>query len=200
MTHILWLAAVPVALVSNLDNLTVGVALGIRKTRIAATRNVTVALVTMAATAGAMTSGRALSVLLPSSAAQALGSAVIIVVGVVTMVASSGGSGTTTSPPLLERLGIHRETGVGDTLSHGEALVLGVALSLNNVGTGVGAGVAGVPPLATTLLAGLFSLLAVGGGAAVGRLLTRPFTGGRARFVAGGVLVALGATMLPGVL
>ncbi len=50
--------------------------------------------------------------------------------------------------------------------------MLGGALAINNIGAGVGAGVAGVSPLATTLLAGWLSLVFVGGGSgAAGRLV-----------------------------
>jgi putative Mn2+ efflux pump MntP len=76
--------------------------------------------------------------------------------------------------------------------------VLGVALSLNNVGTGVGAGIAGVPPLATTVLAGAISLLCVGGGCRTGWSTARPVLGRRAPLAAGLVLVGIGAAMLSG--
>ena len=82
-------------------------------------------------------------------------------------------------------------------LSWREAVLLAIALSLNNVGTGVGAGIAGIPPLMTTVLAGAFSLLCVGGGSQVGRL-AGPLVGRHARLVAGLGLVCLGGAMLAG--
>ena len=82
-------------------------------------------------------------------------------------------------------------------LSWREAVLLAIALSLNNVGTGVGAGIAGIPPLMTTVLAGAFSLLCVGGGSQVDRL-AGPLVGRHARLVAGLGLVCLGGAMLAG--
>ena len=76
--------------------------------------------------------------------------------------------------------------------------MLGVALSLNNIGSGVGAGIAGVPPVVTTLLAGLFSLLCVGDGSRLGRSLGRLLLPGLTQFVAGAVLVGLGVAMFAG--
>ncbi|MBV8958574.1 MAG: hypothetical protein JO087_07385, partial [Actinobacteria bacterium] len=67
---------------SNLDNCTVGVAYGIRDRRIAAIPNLIIALLTMAATAGAMTFGRELSMLVAPAVASALGTAIIIGIGV----------------------------------------------------------------------------------------------------------------------
>jgi hypothetical protein len=56
---VLWLSAVLTATIANLDNLTVGFAFGVRDIRIAVAARVVIAAVTMAGTAGAMTSGRA---------------------------------------------------------------------------------------------------------------------------------------------
>lgn len=85
---VLLLSAVLVATVSNLDNLAVGTAFGMRGTRIAVVPNVIIAAVTMAGTAGAMTSGDALSGLMPPSLASALGGLIIIAIGAGTLLAS----------------------------------------------------------------------------------------------------------------
>jgi putative Mn2+ efflux pump MntP len=186
----LWLSAILVAVVSNLDNLSVGVALGMRARPVALAANAIIAAVTMAATAAAMTSGRAIARLLPSAIASDVGAAIIITLGVLTLVTSRRAP----HPPAVAE-----GDGRAGTVSWREALVLGVALSLNNIGSGVGAGIAGVPPLATTLLAGLFSLLSVGGGSRLGWSVGRVLFADRARVVAGALLVGLGAAMLTGV-
>ena len=78
-------------------------------------------------------------------------------------------------------------------------MVLGIALSVNNLGMGVGAGVSGIPALATTVSAGLLSLLCVGGGFHLGRVFGRLVLGRNAPAIAGILLLALGLAMLPGV-
>jgi putative Mn2+ efflux pump MntP len=69
----LWLLALLVASVSNLDNLGVGVAFGIRDMRVAIAPNSVIAALTMAGTAGAMRFGHELSELVSPSMATTLG-------------------------------------------------------------------------------------------------------------------------------
>jgi len=191
----LLLSAILIAAVSNLDNLAVGLAYGARRRTVGAAANLIIALVTMAATAVALTSGRAISHLIPASVASWLGSLIIIAIGVATVLASR---------PTIATAGRDSPRPAGSlrspgAVSHREALALGFALSLNNLLSGVGAGIAGVPPLVTTLLAGAFSLLCVGGGALVGRWLGRVVFGLRAPLVAGLLLMAIGSSTLPGI-
>jgi putative Mn2+ efflux pump MntP len=149
------------------------------------------ASVTMVGTAGAITSGHALARLLQPSAAGALGPVIIGSIGVMTVVASR-------SPVREPAARMCRLRGPLKTLSWQEAVLLAIALSLNNVGTGVGAGIAGIPPVMTTALAGAFSIMSVGGGSRIGRV-TGPLVGRHARLIAGLGLVCLGGAMLAGV-
>jgi putative Mn2+ efflux pump MntP len=59
-------------------------------------------------------------------------------------------------------------------------------------------GIAGVSPLATTLLAGALSLICVGGGSRVGLSLGRLVGGSRASVISGLILLGLGAMILTG--
>jgi putative Mn2+ efflux pump MntP len=195
---VLWLSAVLIAAVSNLDNLAVGFAFGMRDTRIAAPANVVIAAVTMAGTAGAMTSGRALSRLMPPAVASVLGSLIIIAIGAGTIVASLHAVRRPATAPVPGRARLRPDRVENEVMSGRKALALGIALSLNNVGSGVGAGVAGVSPLATTLLAGVLSLICVGGGSRVGWSVGRIVPGQRAPLLAGLVLLGVGAATLSG--
>ena len=194
----LWLSAVLIAAVSNLDNLGVGTAFGMRDTPVSALANLIIAAVTMAATAIAMTFGRALSQLIAPSIGSALGSAIIIAVGAGTVTTWIRTIRTPARSPIPAAApptnALHP-----NTISPREALALGVALSMNNLGAGVGAGVAGVPAVATTLLAGTFSLLAVGGGSRIGSSVGRSAFGRGAPLIAGLALLAVGCATLPGV-
>lgn len=185
------LFAVLIAAVSNLDNLGVGFAFGMRDTRIATAPNLVIAVLTMAGTAGAMTSGRALSHLMSPSLATDAGALIIIAIGVATVVTSL----RTMRRPAAAAVARHSLSGArgkSNGVSWREAVPIGVALSLNNVGSGVGAGIAGVSPLATTLLAGAFSLICLGGGSRVGWSAGRGVFGRWAQLVAGLVLVGIG--------
>jgi putative Mn2+ efflux pump MntP len=77
-----------------------------------------------------------------------------------------------------------------------DALVLGVALALNNIASGVPAGAAGMSPILTTGLAGLLSLLCVGGGARLGSALARRVARRYAPALAGVMLIAVGTLAL----
>lgn len=188
----LLLAAVLVAAVSNLDNLGVGFAFGLRGRRIAIAPNVVIAALTMAGTAGAMTSGRAVSQLMSPSLATDAGSLIITAIGVATVVASLRTLRRPASAG-VDRRSLSGPGGASNVVSWREALPIGMALSLNNVGSGVGAGIAGVSTLSTTVLAGAFSLICLGGGSRVGWSAGRAVLGRRARLAAGLVLVAVGA-------
>jgi putative Mn2+ efflux pump MntP len=193
-----WPAALLIGALSNLDNLGVGVASRIQRTRISLTANLTVAGITMAATAAAMTCGHLLSKLLPSAVTGWLRPLIIITIGIATV---------RTSTPALRCANGERDPGgtcghprdLERVISWRHAIVLGIGLSVNNLGTGVGAGVAGIPVLATTVSAGLLSLAAVGGGSHLGRVLSRRVPRRHAPLIAGMLLLVIGAAMLPGV-
>jgi putative Mn2+ efflux pump MntP len=169
-----------------------------RGKRIGAVANLIVAGITMAATAAAVTCGHLVSKLIPSVVTGWLGPLIIIAIGVAT--ARPCAHRPRSPDCVLAAWGAWRlSPDVDRVVSWREAIVFGVALSVNNLGTGVGAGVSGIPPLATTLSAGLLSLACLGGGCHFGRALGRLVLRRTAPLIAGTLLLAVGAAMLPGV-
>jgi len=152
----------------------------------------------MAGTAAAMSSGGALSKLGSATTTGFLGSVIVIAVGAGTVLASLRAVHRPERSPVLDRAFRARRRDRTECLSPREALILGVALSLNNVASGIGAGVVGIPPLPTTLLAGALSLLCIGGGSRAGRDLGRLLPDRRASLVSGLALLAIGIAMLSG--
>lgn len=194
----LWLSAVLIAAVSNLDNLAVGIAFGIRDTRIAIGPNLIIASLTTAATAGAIACGSVCSTLVPSAMASVLAASIIIGIGAATI---STHRSVFPAPARTRARAAFHSTSAHEgrrAISYRAGLALGVALSVNNLGAGVGAGVAGVPLIGTTLVAGLLSLICVGGGSRLGRVLGAAFLPRRASVIAGLLLMLVGAAMLPG--
>jgi putative Mn2+ efflux pump MntP len=179
-----WPGALLIGAVSNVDNLGVGVALGVRGRRLGAIANLIVAGITMAATAASVTCGHLLSKIIPSAVTGWLGPLIIIAIGIATACTCA----QTRPPPDFDRV-----------VSRREAITFGVALSVNNLGTGVGAGVLGIHAFAATVSAGLLSFVCVGGGCHFGRVLGRLVLRRYAPLVAGMLLLAVGAAMLPGV-
>jgi putative sporulation protein YtaF len=204
----LWIGAVLIAVVSNLDNLTVGIALGIRPLRVSTIANLIIAAVTMIGTGAAITLGRTLSDYLPAPTAQLLGGLTLVAVGAwMTATGVHAVRGWTASAPAQAhggRLAILRESlsvAAGNrsgTLTHREASALGVALALNNIASGVPAGAAGIPPILTTALAGALSLLCVGGGSRLGGAVSRRVAGRHAPALAGVMMLAVGALAATG--
>ena len=187
-----------IGVVSNLDNLGVGVALGIRRTRIGAMANLIVAGITMVATATAVTCGHLFAKLLPAAVTGWLGPLIIIAIGTGTVLTSAR-THRRPDPPCASWEACRCPPEVAGGVSWRGAIVFGVALSVNNLGVGVGAGVSGIPAVATTVSAGLLSLLFVGGGSRLGRVFSRLALGDHSALIAGMLLFAVGAAMLPGV-
>jgi len=184
--------------VSNLDNLGVAVAVGMRGTRIGAMANLIVAGITMVVTAAAVTCGHLSSKLLPAAVTGWLGPLIIIAIGTGTVLTSA----QTRRGPDRPRAPWEAWRCPGDAagaVSWRGAIAFGVALSVNNLGVGVGAGVSGIPALATTVSAGLLSLLCVGGGSHLGSVFGRLVLRDHAPVIAGMLMFAVGAAMLPGV-
>jgi putative Mn2+ efflux pump MntP len=203
---VLWLYAALIALISNLDNLAVGFALGLRAMRITAMPNAVIALITMAGTGGAMFFGQGVATVVPPSLGNALGATILIGIGIWTLATAGRPLELPAVEGIAELVGRGEPSGgslrSGDAMramSWRQAVPVGFALAINNVGAGVGAGVAGVPPLVTTLLAGLLSLICVGGGSSVGSTMNALLVGRSASVFSGITLMGVGAAMLAGV-
>jgi putative sporulation protein YtaF len=72
-----------------------------------------------------------------------------------------------------------------------EVCLLAVALSLNNVGNGIGAGMAGISPASTTIAVMFFSVVTLWAGVTAGEFGQR-MLGSFARVVSGVLLLAVG--------
>lgn len=196
-----WFAAVMIAFTSNLDNLGVGLSFGMRSMRISMAPNSIIALITMLGTGLAMLLGSTIAHLVPLAIINFLGGFVIIGIGASTLfgarhtlrqniatvpVQDAKVSGRTLSS--FSRPGI----GSSSTISNREAVIVGIALSCNNVATGVAAGASGISAITTTILAGVFSFVFVGGGSRLGSAAGVRLLGRFAPLLAGIILVAIG--------
>ena len=202
------LAAVLFAITSNLDNLTAGLALGLRRVRVSLASNAVIAAVTMVGTAGAMMLGATLTRSVAATAASLLGGLALVAVGVwmtVTGIRSAGPSGglsgSSGTPGRVAAWLDSRAASAGaggERLGAGRAVVLAVALAANNVVQGVPAGAAGLPLLLVSGLAGLISMLFVGGGVRLASALALRLAGRFAPAVSGLLILAVGALTIAG--
>jgi putative Mn2+ efflux pump MntP len=168
-------SAILLAMCSNVDNLGVGVAYGLRGRGFRIAHTLLIAGVSGAATLASMAAGEWINDFMPEPRANLIGSGLLVLVGLQGFVHALRETG--------RRLVSERET------TSREAAVLAVALSLNNVGSGLGAGISHVSIPVTTALTVAGSVAALVGGSRLGRQTT-PALSQRSLGIAAGVIVA----------
>ncbi len=173
------LAATLLSLSTNLDNLAVGFAYGLQRLTIGWVANGAIALLSGISTLIAMTLGQEMATVLTPQLAHQWGSFILIGAGAIA-------------------LGKHYFTAETDTtrpqgaMSLRDALMLGLALTFSNLGTGIGAGMAALDLGMTSILSLVSSLALMAGGVWVGRLLNHQLRNLPLMTLAGVVLMGLG--------
>ena len=186
------------ALSSNVDNLTIAMAYRLHGLRIGRGANLLISFVTGCCTWLSMEAGSsAAHHYLSETAAAYLGAALLIAVGLWFMLDElfkhhrSWKSRTSHYMRCLAPY-FWMRTVQEQTVSLHEMFILALLLSVNNLGSGIGASMLGIPPLGTAILVSLFSLLSIFLGQCVG---ASPFTVRFSKimpYLAGGILIALG--------
>lgn len=154
---------------SNLDNLVLGLSFGLKGIRIGPVSNLMVGLITLVGTVLSMGLGKILLAVLPAGVADFLGSGAILLMGLWLLAGSfrraRGKGAARTNDVRFDR-------DCSNIIEPGEALALGLALTLNNMGLGIGASTMGLGVAATSLGSCLCSLvfLWVGNRAGCGRV------------------------------
>lgn len=146
------LSVLLLAISANLDNLLIGLSLGVRKVRLPFASNLMISGIVLAGTAVSMLCGDVIEGFLPARAAEWLGSGILMLFGVVCL----------TGYFVRQRKSAPRPQ-TGDTrqekrLDVRSALTVGLALALNNMGLGVGASIAGLGWIETSAASFVFSL------------------------------------------
>lgn len=208
------------AVTSNLDNLGVALAYGTRKIQLPLLSNLVIALITSCGTFITMLLGKYIAdYILTATIANYIGACIIIAAGVYVIVQSYRETylihhdnsrpayhslpqeATCLVAIRLRSLGILieilRDPVQVDRDSSGiidlkEAAVIGLALTLNNLATGFGAGVSGLNPALTTTMVFLLSLLFCSAGIAIGRQHISRWLGDKTSTVAGLMLILIG--------
>lgn len=198
------------ALSSNLDNFGVGLAYGARRMRISLVSNLIIAVITSCGTLVVMTLGEYLTCILKAALANLLGAGILIATGTFVILqacrkkkkttAFHGNSCDSSMSEGSLRKGLnqvlsdpaHADLDYSGCIETREALVLGMALTLNNLASGFGAGVSGIDPMFTTGIVFLFSILTLDGGMKIGLRYTSRWLGEKANLAAGLLLVLIG--------
>lgn len=196
----LLLSALLFSLFSNLDNVVVGIAYGIKKINVGITANLLIALVTSAGTFLSMLIGAYIAKFLPHYIANSLGAAVIIILGVYFVVQSIIKLINNTKSKELALKNIHdmieyaekSDLDNSGDISMKEALFVAFGLTFNNLGTGVAASITGISIQFTVVSTFILSVITIIFGQAVGSHVLGKFFGKYAPLFSGILLIILG--------
>lgn len=211
MTTIQFLTILMLAISCNLDNVGVGIAYGARGIGIPLASNLLIALVTAAGTCVCIVFGHQIFQVMPAEVGVILGAVLLIGMGVWVMRQEfTEGSQQAQEPPAaipgnglaqkswLQRLILILQNPVlADRDSSGnidlkESLLLSLALMLNNLPNGVGAGMLGLSTWLTTVMVGVLSVVTFWVGIGLGRSLGVRWLGRHAGTVSGLLLIVIG--------
>ncbi|CAI8822797.1 sporulation membrane protein YtaF [Bacillus pseudomycoides] len=190
-----------IGIASNLDNAGVGIAYGIRKIRISWFNNFIIAFFGFLFALLAGFFGSWISLFISDFIANLIGALVLGIIGVFVL-----------CQPLLSKqgevsekdgsvMGILRNPENADfdrskTISFSEALVLGVALSINNLAGGFDAGVTNLNLWWTAIISGTFSFICISGFSYIGKRFLAEYLGKWATIIAGILLILIGIDQL----
>lgn len=172
-----------IALAANLDNLGVGVAYGIRATKIPLKSNVIIAMIGAMITFIAVTLGSWIGTSLSPTVASVGGGVILFGLGAWTvysdirrMVTERKAKQKSNYFQQLLDYPERADTDHNNVISSQESILLGLALSLNCFGVGIGGGITGVSPLATAIMVGCTSFLTMVIGLQMGKRLSFAWT------------------------
>ncbi|VDG99064.1 putative sporulation protein YtaF [Lysinibacillus sphaericus] len=181
-----WIMILFLGIAANLDNLGIGLAYGIQKTKIPLRSNVTIALVSMIVTYFAMVTGDRLSTYISVWTADLIGGLLLSSIGIWMLLQPKPVQPNPFENPTVADIDGDR------IISIREALPLGFLLSANCLAAGFGMGVSGSSMLGTISSVGFFSFITIGASHRFGSLLARTWIGKYPAGIAGGLLIVIG--------
>ncbi len=187
-----------IGVASNLDNLTVGIAYGIRGVALPWRSNLVIAVIAILFTLIGMNAGSSVGRFLSDTEANLVGAGLLITIGIwvallrpPTETLEDAPDDATTILGLLRgpELAGRRHSGV---IGMGEALVLGVALGFNCATNGIPAGLWKLNAVAASLINASFSFISLVFGIRVGNRYGASRFGDKTNVIAGCLLILLG--------
>ncbi|MBL4937131.1 sporulation membrane protein YtaF [Clostridium sp. YIM B02515] len=175
---------------ANIDNLAVGIAYGIKNLKINILKSAIVAFMSCLGTFGAMMFGKAIYHLVPKHLTNSLGSIVLICLGLWSLYEAFKTNNKNSYEQIMddpEKIDKDK-SGIIDTR---EALVLGLALAVNNIGMGIGASITGINLWITSLLTFIFSFVFIPLGIFLGQKYFSNLIGKFASILSGIIIICL---------
>jgi putative sporulation protein YtaF len=186
-----------ISLANNLDNTGVGIAYGVARIRLPLLVNMWISVITFAITASSVGIGDCIGRVLPLFASKGLSAVILCAIGFMLLRASfkPNADAVAKEQPLNLHLlqdPVQADMDFSRHIDYKEGAMLGVALSINNVGGGLSAGLIHLSIFWTALLSAAFSFLVLWGGGVAGRRLATGRLADMAPAVAGILLIAIG--------
>jgi len=181
-----WVTIILVGLASNLDNLGIGLAYGVKETKIPILSNIIIAFMSMIITYIAVIAGGTIIEYISPNMANLLGSLLLCVIGLWTLLSKRFSNPAPLKKPELI------DWDENHVISWREAIYLGLILSLNCLASGIAIGANGISAIWTVISIGLFSLVTIGIGSHFGYLLTKTFIGKYSTSISGWLLILIG--------
>lgn len=177
------------AISANIDNFVVGTSYGIKKIKIGFVSNFLISLISVAGTLLSMSFSKIIIDFAPKNISNLIGSIILILVGIFTIIKPL--SGYKHSDDILE----NPEKADKDNSSNidaKESIILALALTVNNVGLGIGAGITGLNIMITSLLTLVFSMLMIRVGYCLGSNYLSKLFNKKATIISGLIIIVLG--------
>lgn len=184
-----------------LDNIVVGIAYGMKKVKIGLGSNLLIAIITSCGTLISMLFGRLIAKIIPVFIAQALGAAMIILIGLYFILEYFIKKNRKDNTSMDEIVDDIVETTDCDQIKSccnsqrigiRETIMLSFALTINNLGIGISASLAGVNIVATVILTFVISILTIILGVMMGYNVIGRLFGKYASLVSGILMIILG--------
>ncbi|WP_334104448.1 manganese efflux pump [Muricomes intestini] len=186
------------AISANIDSFIVGLSYGIKKSNISLLKSTIISLVTLIGTVTAILLGAEISRFLPASSSQAIGCALLIGLGLYYIIKSL----YTYLSMKFKKVEVKASEFTSDSKDNSQAedslltikegLFLGLTLSINNIGMGIGASITGLKLLPTALLSLIISVTFLYAGNVIGKTRVPPISDRTADVLSGLILVGLG--------
>jgi len=178
------------AVSSNLDNLVVGFSYGIKKIHVSLLSNLIIAFITFAGTLASMLAGSSITHFIPISIASAIGSVILIGIGIFSLIIYFRNR---KNEALWHMTGSEKyDKNENKKIEYNEAVTLGLALTINNIGLGIGAAISGLGVLPTAIGSFIFSILFLYIGNVFGDSFLSEFIGKYAEPIAAIIIIILG--------
>lgn len=192
---------------SSLDNFVVGLSYGIKKIKINFFNNLLIALISGIGTFLAMALGNILKLYIPPSLANYIGCGILMLLGIYLIFDffrlkyKNYNFERKKSNSTLEKIDFYDEIlnhpeiidkDKSNIIEFKESLILGIALSLNNFGLGIGASIIGLNIYLTSLLSIIFSLIFIQAGFYIGHKYLSKIFENYATLISGIIIFLLG--------